>query len=66
MNRGYRRAQGEILAYLNCDEQYLPGALAAVAEYFAAHPCVDMVLADTVVVDDAGDFHGASGARWSR
>src|SRR5256885_10883439 len=24
VNRGLRRAQGEILAYINCDEQYLP------------------------------------------
>jgi glycosyltransferase involved in cell wall biosynthesis len=56
VNRGYRRAQGEILAYLNCDEQYLPGALAAVYEYFAAHPRVDVVLADTIVVDGQGGF----------
>lgn len=27
VNRGYRRATGDILAYLNWDEQYLPGAL---------------------------------------
>ena len=27
VNRGYRRATGDILAYLNCDEEYLPGAL---------------------------------------
>ena len=38
VNRGYRRASGDILAYLNCDEQYLPGALAAVREFFEAHP----------------------------
>ena len=30
LNRGLRRATGEILAHLNSDEQYLPGALAAV------------------------------------
>src|SRR5690349_18314195 len=32
INSGYRRATGDILAYLNCDEQYLPGALQAVDE----------------------------------
>ena len=42
VNRGYRRAQGDILAYLNCDEQYLPGALRAVGDYFAAHPEVEV------------------------
>src|ERR1017187_4789896 len=35
VNRRYRRATGDILAYLNCDEQYLPGALAAVEKFFA-------------------------------
>ena len=34
VNRGYRRATGDILSYLNCDEQYLPGALAAVKSFF--------------------------------
>jgi glycosyltransferase involved in cell wall biosynthesis len=56
VNRGYHRAQGEILAYLNCDEQYLPGALESVYDFFAAHPRVDVVLADTVVVDGQGEF----------
>jgi glycosyltransferase involved in cell wall biosynthesis len=56
VNRGYRRAQGDILAYLNCDEQYFPGALAAVSDFFAAHPRLDVVLTDTVVVGAQGEF----------
>lgn len=56
INRGWRRATGEILAYLNCDEQYLPGALRAVAEFFARYPATDVVFADTVVVDKEGRF----------
>src|SRR5436190_6513510 len=56
VNRGFRRSSGEILAYLNCDEQYLPGALKAVHDYFAKHPLVDVVVADTVVTDANGDY----------
>src|SRR2546423_2958645 len=41
VNRGWRRASGEILAYLNCDEQYLPGALQAVEQFFQANPGTD-------------------------
>ena len=55
VNRGLRRSQGEVLAYLNADEQLLPGALRAVADYFDAHPAVDVVLSDTIVTDPTGD-----------
>lgn len=51
INRGLRRANGEILAYLNCDEQYLPGALSRVQEFFRQHPKVEMVFGDIVIVD---------------
>src|ERR1700694_5003916 len=51
INRGLRRATGEICAYLNCDEQYLPGALQAVEKFFQSHPEVDMVFGDVVMVD---------------
>jgi glycosyltransferase involved in cell wall biosynthesis len=56
MNRGLRRASGEILACLNCDEQYLPGALSAVSEFFDRHPEVDVAFGDFVVVDRAGGY----------
>src|SRR6266567_8816837 len=41
VNRGFARATGDILAYINCDEQYLPGALKGVHDCFADHPEVD-------------------------
>ena len=56
VNRGYRRARGEILAYLNCDEQYLPGALAKVLDFFDAHPDVDVVFGDCLIVDASGNY----------
>lgn len=56
VNRGYRRATGEVLAYLNCDEQYLPGALARVAAYFEANPEVDVLFGDCLVVHGDGSY----------
>ena len=56
VNRGYRRATGDILAYLNCDEQYLPGALAAVEEFFQKHPQVEVLLAGSIVTDGDGHY----------
>jgi glycosyltransferase involved in cell wall biosynthesis len=54
INRGLRRASGDFLAYLNCDEQYFKGTLARVAEYFAAHPSVDVLFGDAVLIDAHG------------
>lgn len=55
INRGLMRADGDILAHLNADEQYLPGALAAVMKCFREDPRLDVLYADTVVVDSLGD-----------
>jgi glycosyltransferase involved in cell wall biosynthesis len=56
INRGFRRATGEILAYLNCDEQYLPGALVGVEQFFRQHPKVELVFGDVIIVDSKGDY----------
>lgn len=56
VNRGYRRATAEILAYLNCDEQYLPGALAKVTAFFQAHPEADVLFGDCLVVNADGSY----------
>lgn len=56
VNRGFRRATGELVAYLNCDEQYLPGTLEKVSAYFQKHPRVDVLFGDVVVVNGNGDY----------
>lgn len=52
INRGFRKAKGEIIAWLNCDEQYLPGTLQRVAKYFEEHPETDILFGDLVLVDE--------------
>ena len=55
INRGWARAGGEVLSWLNADEQYLPGTLARVDEVFRAHPQADVVHGDTIIVGPEGD-----------
>jgi glycosyltransferase involved in cell wall biosynthesis len=54
INRAWGRARGSYLAWLNADEQLLPGTLATVQAYFEAHPEVDAVFADYLVADADG------------
>ncbi|MEI6535340.1 MAG: glycosyltransferase [Verrucomicrobiaceae bacterium] len=53
INRGLGRASGEILAYLNCDEQYLPHALARVHRLFSTHPHIEVLFTDALLLDRA-------------
>ncbi len=55
INRGLAKAKGSICAYLNCDEQYLPGTLKGVAEAFRANPDVDLFFGDALVLDETGN-----------
>jgi glycosyltransferase involved in cell wall biosynthesis len=43
VNKGFARANGELLGWLNSDDTYLPGALAQVLESFDSHPEAAMV-----------------------
>lgn len=56
INRGIVKGEGEVFSWLNCDEQYLPGTLAAVRDFFQQHPEADMVAGDTLVVNGQGDY----------
>ena len=56
--QGFRRAHGEILAWLNADDTYLPGAIGAAVEYLRAHPDVDVVYGEGWWIDDSGAIIG--------
>ncbi len=51
INRGFSKASGEVLSWLNCDEQYLPETLTMVEEFFYNHPEIDIVCGDMIVCD---------------
>jgi glycosyltransferase involved in cell wall biosynthesis len=53
LNKGLERATGDIVAYLNSDDLYLPGAFAAVVNYFRAHPECDWLCGDTLMFGEA-------------
>jgi glycosyltransferase involved in cell wall biosynthesis len=54
INKGFRRASGEILAWLNSDDCYLPGTLERVADFFSSYPAVDLVYGDLRLIDGVG------------
>ena len=54
INKGLRRATGDIVAWLNADEYYLPGKLALVADCFDKHPDADFVYGEPLFVDKDG------------
>lgn len=55
LNKGFTRARGDVLAFINADDELAPGALDWVREYFAAHPDVDMVLGAVRVIGARGE-----------
>jgi glycosyltransferase involved in cell wall biosynthesis len=54
VNRGLRKGTGEICAYLNCDEQYLPGALHWVGRFFAESKKVEVLFGDVITISPDG------------
>jgi GT2 family glycosyltransferase len=54
INKGLARAKGEIIAWLNSDDYYLPGTLSTVVKIFEDNPDVMMVYGDMLAVDENG------------
>jgi len=54
INKGWRRASGEIIAYLNADDVYLPGAVRRAVAAFQRDPQLDMLYSDCQMIDAEG------------
>jgi glycosyltransferase involved in cell wall biosynthesis len=54
LNKGFRRASGDILGWLNSDDLLAPYALFSIAAHFLEHPDVDALYGDRVVIDAVG------------
>lgn len=54
INKGFGMAHGEILAWLNSDDVYLPTAVEQAVAYLADHPDVGMVYGHAYYVDQYG------------
>ena len=56
INKGIRMSHGDIIAYLNSDDIYLPGTVARIAAEFIRHPDVDFLYGDLYAIDRDGDI----------
>jgi len=52
INKGFKQATGDILAWINSDDKVAPGAFRFIAGYFAANPHVHAVYGDRIVINE--------------
>ena len=62
INKGFARATGDILAWINSDDTYEPGAVSAAVNYLQEHPEVGMVYADCNFINEQGRVIGKFGS----
>lgn len=54
INKGFQRANGEILAWMNSDDVYCPGAMRAAVDFLRLHPDVALVYGRAELIDGDG------------
>ncbi len=58
INKGFSHAHGEILAWINSDDVYLPGAVGAAVDYLTTHKEIGVVYGDLEFIDEKGRVIG--------
>jgi len=55
LNKGFRKATGDIIGWINSDDCLAPGALKKVGNFFKEHPDEIAVTGDQAYIDEAGN-----------
>ncbi len=55
INKGFRKATGDIMGWLNSDDTYTPDAIWRVARYFIEHRDINMVYGEAWYVNESSD-----------
>lgn len=63
LNKGFARAKGEIIAWLNSDDTYYPGAISDAVRILQENPDVGLVYADADLTDENGKIIGRFASR---
>ncbi len=58
INKGFARARGDILAWLNSDDRYRPGAIGEAVAFLKDHPQAGLVYGDANLIDEGGNIIG--------
>ncbi|MFL5540104.1 MAG: glycosyltransferase, partial [Longimicrobiaceae bacterium] len=64
LNKGFARATGEVLGWVNSDDMLSAGALAVVGRAFAADPELDLVYGNALYVDEHDRLFAADHGRY--
>ena len=58
INKGFARATGDILAWINSDDTYEPGAIAEAVAFMQAHPEIGLVYGQANFINEKGNAIG--------
>ena len=65
INKGLRQARGDVVAWLNSDDLYHPGAISAAVKALAEHPEASFVFSDVESIGpDGKPFHAMHYGQW--
>ncbi len=56
INKGLRRTKGDLVAWLNSDDYYLPGAISAAVRSWQINPDAKLIYGDVLAVDGKGSL----------